>query len=196
MKLNHLISYRTTDDDFDFTQGVQANIINSIAIRHPFSSDSAGSRCFEIDSYDKIDNYDPQKKLSMIQANNITLINLEENNQGLVKESIHIKEKSFLTLTNSIVSGFAPFLLMDGKIGLNPDNLSKITLKNILVNNCKGSIVSEEQNYNDKLKYWPDPSSMGIEFSSIAINDLFKSSQVKLNPDFRKKESAVLVSTN
>ena len=132
----------------------------------------------------------------MIQANNITLINLEENNQGLVKESIHIKEKSFLTLTNSIVSGFAPFLLMDGKIGLNPDNLSKITLKNILVNNCKGSIVSEEQNYNDKLKYWPDPSSMGIEFSSIAINDLFKSSQIKLSPDFRKKESAVLVSTN
>ena len=196
VKLNHLISYRTTDDDFDFTQGVQANIINSIAIRHPFSSDSAGSRCFEIDSYDKIDNYDPQKKLSMIQANNITLINLEENNQGLVKESIHIKEKSFLTLTNSIVSGFAPFLLMDGKIGLNPDNLSKITLKNILVNNCKGSIVSEEQNYNDKLKYWPDPSSMGIEFSSIAINDLFKSSQIKFSPDFRKKESAVLVSTN
>ena len=196
VKLNHLISYRTTDDDFDFTQGVQANIINSIAIRHPFSSDSAGSRCFEIDSYDKIDNYDPQKKLSMIQANNITLINLEENNQGLVKESIHIKEKSFLTLTNSIVSGFAPFLLMEGKIGLNPDNLAKISLKDIIVNNCKGSIVSEETSHNDKLKYWPDPSTMGIEFSSIAINDLFKSSQIKLSPDFRKKESAVLVSTN
>lgn len=196
VKLEHLISYRTTDDDFDFTQGVQATISNTIAIRHPFSSDASGSRCFEVDSYDKIENADPNKKLTTIQASNITLVNLEENNQGLVKEAIHLKEKCYFSLKNSVVSGFAPFLLLDGKIGLNPDNLAKIVLKDIAVNNCKGSIVSEDQSFNDKLKYWPDPTAMGIEITTTPIANLFKSSQVKNNPDFRIKETAVIVSTN
>lgn len=196
VKLEYLISYRTTDDDFDFTQGTQAILNNSIAIRHPFSSDASGSRCFEIDSYDKIENFDSDKKLTAVQASNITLVNLEENNQGLVKEAIHIKEKSFFNLKNSVVSGFAPFLLMEGKIGLVPENLSKITLKDISVNNCTGSIQSEEQSHNSKLKYWPDPSSMGIEFSNIPIADFFIAAQVKNNPDFRKKETKALVSTH
>ena len=196
VKLTHLISYRTTDDDFDFTQGVQANISNTIALRHPFSSDAAGSRCFEVDSFDKIENYDSNKKLTNIEASNITLVNLEENNQGLVRESIYIKEKCYFSLKNSIVSGFAPFLLMENKIGLIPDNLTKIKLKNITVNNCKGAIVSEEQSFNDKLKYWPDPATMEIEFTSLSITDLFKSTQIKSNPDFRKKEGASVVITN
>jgi hypothetical protein len=196
VKFDHLISYRTTDDDFDFTQGAQANITNSMAIRHPFSSDAAGSRCFEVDSYDKIENADPTKKLTSIQASNITLVNLEENNQGLVKEAIHLKEKTFFSLKNSVVSGFAPFLIMDGKIGLNPDNLAKIVLKDILINNCKGSIMSEEQSFNDKLKYWPDPTAMGFEFLNNSNSILFKSAQIKNNPDFRLKESTIVVSTN
>ncbi|MGL2986161.1 hypothetical protein ACSVH5_01070 [Flavobacterium sp. RSSA_27] len=196
VKLDHLISFRTTDDDFDFTQGVQATMTNSIAIRHPFSSDAAGSRCFEIDSFDKIENSDPSKKLTSIQASYITLVNLEENNQGLVREAIHLKEKTCFSLKNSVVSGFAPFLLMDGKIGLNPDNLSKIVLKDILINNCKGSIESQEQSFNDKLKYWPDPTSMGFEFSNNPNSNLFKSEQIKINPDFRLKEGTLVVSTH
>jgi hypothetical protein len=57
--LSNIISYRSTDDDFDFTQ--ETKISNSIAIRDPFSSDVAGSRCFEIDNYDKIENCDVKK---------------------------------------------------------------------------------------------------------------------------------------
>lgn len=196
VQLDHLISYRTTDDDFDFTQGAQAILNNSIAIRHPYSSDASGSRCFEIDSYDKIENYDPNKKLTAIQANNITLVNVEENNQGLVKEAIYVKEKSNFSLKNSVVSGFAPFLLMDGKIGLFPENLAKISLKDITVNNCTGAIMSEEQSHNSKLKYWPDPAAMGIEFSNIPTAELFIAAQVKNNPDFRKKETKLFVSNN
>jgi hypothetical protein len=196
VKINNLISYRTTDDDFDFTQGAQIEMNNCIAIRHPFSSDASGSRCFEIDSFDKIENYDPDKKLTSVQASNITMVNLEENNQGLVKEAIHIKEKTILNLKNSVVSGFAPFLLMDGKIGLSPENLSKITLRDINVNNCTGSIMSEEQSFNSKLKYWPDPASMGIEFTTIPTTEFFIATQVKNNPYFRKKETKIVVSTN
>jgi hypothetical protein len=56
--LSNIISYRSTDDDFDFTRSTSQN--HSIA-RDPFSSDVAGSRCFEIDNYDKIENCDVTK---------------------------------------------------------------------------------------------------------------------------------------
>ena len=144
VNFDNLISFRATDDDFDFTQGVQCNISNSIAIRHPFSSDKSGSRCFEIDSYDKVENADLTKKLTKITANAITLVNAEENNQGLVREAIHVQEKSYLNLNNSVISGFSPFIVLDAKIGYLSENLAKIKLQNLLINNCTASIQSED----------------------------------------------------
>ena len=71
------------------------------------------------------------KKLTNVKANNITFVNIEENNQGLVREAIYLKENCNLTFTNSIVSGFAPFVLLGEKITLSPENFAKINLKNI-----------------------------------------------------------------
>ncbi|MEM0578330.1 hypothetical protein [Flavobacterium polysaccharolyticum] len=192
INMNNLISFRCDDDDFDFSEGVQATITNSIAIRHPFSSGSGNSRCFEIDSYDKPENADLTKKLTNVKANNITFVNIEENNQGLVREAIYLKENCNLSFTSSVVSGFAPFLLLGEKITLSPDNFSKIELKNVMLNRCKENLVSEEQSYNGKLKYWPDPASM-FDMTSTPITDLFTSVDLKNNPDFRKKESPILV---
>lgn len=190
--MKNLISFRCDDDDFDFSEGVQANLSNSIAIRHPFSSGSGNSRCFEIDSYDKPENADLTKKLTNVKASNITFVNIEENNQGLVREAIYLKENCNLSFTSSVVSGFAPFLLLGEKITLSPENFSKIELKNITLNRCKENLVSEEQSFNGKLKYWPDPASM-FDITTTPITDFFTSIDLKNNPDFRKKESPMLV---
>lgn len=187
LNMNNLISYRTTDDDFDFTQGAQINISNSIAIRHPFSSDISGSRCFEVDSYDKIDNTDMTKKMTKINANNITLVNLEENNQGLVRESAHIGENTFFNLTNSVVSGFAPFVLLNGNIGNGNENLSKIILKNIIANNCNGGITSESLSNDAGIKNWYSNPEFAIESTKIKSDELFLTPNIKGNPDFRIK---------
>ena len=185
LNLNNLISYRTTDDDFDFTQGAQININNSIAIRHPFSSDVSGSRCFEVDSYDKIGNTDMSKKLTKINANNITLVNMEENNQGLVRESIYVKENTFFNLTNSIVSGFAPFVLLEGNIGNGDVNLSKISFKNLIVNNCNGAITSEAGGANATIQQFYSNPTFDINYTSFKNNQLFTTPNIKGNPDFR-----------
>lgn len=185
LNLTNLISYRTTDDDFDFTQGAQINISNSIAIRHPFSSDVSGSRCFEVDSYDKIQNTDMSKKLTHINASNITLVNLEENNQGLVRESIYIKENTFFNLTNSIVSGFSPFVLLEENIGNGTVNLSKITFKSIIANNCNGGVTSESSGTNASLQNWYDQPEFAIEYSKLKNSELFTTPNIKGNPDFR-----------
>lgn len=185
LNLNNLISYRTTDDDFDFTQGAQININNSIAIRHPFSSDVSGSRCFEVDSYDKIGNTDMSKKLTKINANNITLVNMEENNQGLVRESIYVKENTFFNLTNSIVSGFAPFVLLEGNIGNGDVNLSKISFKNLIVNNCNGAITSEAGGANATIQQFYSNPTFDINYTSFKNSQLFTTPNIKGNPDFR-----------
>jgi len=195
LNMSNLISYRTTDDDFDFTQGAQINISNSIAIRHPFSSDVSGSRCFEVDSYDKIDGTDI-KRLTKINASNITLVNLEENNQGLVREAIHIKENTFFNLTNSIVSGFMPFTLLEGNIGNGEVNLAKITFKNLVVNNCNGGIISESSSNNTDLQSYYSNPQYDIDFTKIKNSDLFTMPNIKGNPDFRINQNNTIAIGN
>lgn len=185
MIMSNLVSYRTTDDDFDFTQGAQINISNSIAVRHPFSSDVSGSRCFEIDSYDKIQNTDMSKKMTKINASNITLVNLEENNQGLVRESVFVRENTFFNLNNAIVSGFTPFVLLEGNVGNGNESLSKITFKNVVVNNCNGGITSESTSINSTLDNWYNKPENGIGYTKMKNSELFLMPNIKANPDFR-----------
>lgn len=195
LDMSNLVSYRTTDDDFDFTQGAQINISNSIAIRHPFSSDISGSRCFEVDSYDKIENTDI-KKLTKINATNITLVNLEENNQGLVREALHIRENTFFNLTNSIISGFTPFTLLETNIGDNEANLSKITFKNLVVNNCNGGITSESTSNNSGIQAFYSKPEYDIDFTKIRNIDLFTMPNIKASPDFRINQNNTIAIGN
>jgi hypothetical protein len=189
---NNLISYRSDDDDFDFSEGVQATIDNSIAIRHPFSSGSGNSRCFEIDSYEKTENADLTKKLTNVKANNVTFVNIEENNQGLVREAIYLKENATLSFTNSVVSGFSTMALLGEKITLTPENFSKIAFKNITINRCKENLISEEIGFNGKLKYWPDPAAMEFEITTVPIAEFFNSIDIKNIPDFRVKQNPMV----
>jgi hypothetical protein len=195
LNLNNLISYRTTDDDFDFTQGAQININNSIAIRHPFSSDVSGSRCFEVDSYDKIGNTDMSKKMTKINASNITLVNLEENNQGLVRESIFVREDTFFNLSNSIISGFSPFVLLEGNIGNGNENLAKMSFKNTIVNNCNGGITSESSSSNASIQNFYNPNS-GNQYTKMKNTELFTAPNIKGNPDFRANVNNTLAIGN
>lgn len=194
--MNNLISYRATDDDFDFTQGVQCSINNSIAIRHPYSSDISGSRCFEIDSYDKIENSDSTKKLTKVIANNITLVNLEENNQGLVREAAHIGENSYFTLSNSVISGFSPFVILQNKIGDGTVNLEKINLNGLIINSCQGGILSENTNFDSGIKNWYQNPSFGLEYTNKKNIELFTDLNIKGNPDFRTNTNNTLASGN
>lgn len=194
VNFNNLISYRATDDDFDYTQGVQCNISNSLAIRHPFSSDISGSRCFEIDSYDKPENTDFSKKLSKITAHNITLINMEESNQGLVREAIYVKDKSYFSLNNSVVSGFKQCVLLDGKMAVIPVNLAKINLQGILINNCESNIQSETAANNTEIMNWYNNDSFSLEYSKVPNSSLFYEPNTKRIPDLRLKPNNVVVS--
>lgn len=195
VNFNNLISFRATDDDFDFTQGVQCTISNSIAIRNPYSSDFSGSRCFEIDSYDKIENADITKKLTKITANNITLINTEDNNQGLVREAVYIKEKSYFNINNSVIDGFSSCVLLENKIGALPANLAKINIQGLQINRCKGIVQSENAEVNTELSNWYNSDTFSLEITKFNAIELFMLPDVKKIPDYRTRNTSPLASS-
>ena len=159
---SNMISYRANDDDFDYSMGIQSTVSNSIVIRNPYASDNTRSRCFEIDSYDKIENYDPTKKKTYIKLNNVTMTNDEENTMGLVKEAISLKTDSFIEVNKCLVAGFSSFIALDEKY-LEGDNFKKIKVYNTTVDSCSELFTNEAllkaQNANnwfmqtDKLLY-------------------------------------------
>lgn len=179
--LNNLVSFKATDDDFDFTQGVQATISNSLVLRNPFVSSPTISRCLEIGNYNKKENTDFSKKMTSVFANNLTLINTEENNNGLVKEAVYITEGCSLRLQNSLVYGFNQGLILDDKIA-NNDGIKKIIVDNTIFNSC---------NAVAKFETSADPLDFNyLEITKSIQTDLFFESNFKKTVDFRMKNTS------
>src|SRR5690606_22883131 len=73
---SQLVSYKSINDDFKFTQGVQARLYNSLAVRSSYlSSNKDGSRCLEVKGYEKKNETDFTKKFTSVSASNVTLLN-------------------------------------------------------------------------------------------------------------------------
>lgn len=183
VKAQKLVSFRAADDDFDFTQGVQAEFSNSIALRHPFSSNPGNPRCMEVKSYNEIEKFDPQRSKTNVKATNITLVNVEDNKQGLIKEAVYVSNEANLSLSNSVVYGFRDFLMLD-KYPMMDEFEKFVKLKNLVVGHCTNIFSSMN---GERLGLDTDyiTSKNGIETSDGLINDYFKTPDFSITPDFR-----------
>jgi hypothetical protein len=186
INFSNIISYRANDDDFDYSMGVQSTMNNSIAIRNPYASDNTRSRCFEIDSYDKIENYDPTKKKTFIKINNVTMTNDEENTMGLVKEATSLKTDSFIEVNKCLVAGFSSFIAFDDKY-ISEDNFKKIKVYNSTVDSCTELFTNEALQKVQTVNDWFMKSDKLLYTSTVGINNLFINNNVKKKPDFRLK---------
>lgn len=183
---SNLISFKANDDDFDLSFGVQATINNTIAIRYPYTSDNTRSRCFEIDSYEKVANYDTSKKLTLVKLNNVTMVSNEINDQGLVKEAVSLKSDSFLEMNNCAVIGFASFMALDDKY-LEADNFKKIKVTNTTIDSCKEIFTNETLFKAENVNNWFKQKDKFLTISNVGINDIFMNNNLKSKPDFRIK---------
>lgn len=184
VKVEKLVSFRAADDDYDFTQGVQANISNSMALRHPFSTAlDQQSRCMEIKAYNSIERYDSQVNKTNVNATNLTLVNTEDNKQGLVKEAVFISNDAVLNLNNSVVYGFKDFLMVS-ELSLMNEFDKFIKLKNLVIAHCGNNFSTAK---NDIIRMDIDAifSKNNISVSDGLIGDHFKSTDVASAPDFR-----------
>lgn len=180
----NLISYRAIDDDFDFTEGVQCKISNSIAIRNSFVSSPEGSRAIEMDSYDIASNVDLTKKVTTVEATNLTLVNDNNENSGIINEAIYIKEKTKLKFKNSIITGFKNGVIFGGSINEN-EVVEAFQMENILFNYCETLYRKEDAKYALFIDNLYQDKGHLIESDTIETNKIFRESDLKKIPDFR-----------
>ncbi len=187
--LNNVISYRAFDDDFDYSMGIQTTVSNSIAIRNPYTSDNTRSRCFEIDSYDKVENYDPAKKKTLVKLNNVTLLNSETgtaDSMSLIKEAISVWSDSFLEVNRCVVVGFSSFIAFNDKY-LEGDNFKKVKVYDCLIDSCTELFTNEKLFKAESANNWFTQQDKLLEVSKVGMSNLFKNTDLKKKPDFRLK---------
>ena len=121
VNLTKMISFKSSNDDYKFNYGTQCQIENSLAVRSSYLTNSTGSRCLNVLSYNKKEEVDFTKKHTFVTARNLTLVNNSENvkadiDSGLIKEGVYIADNASIDFKKSVISGFNPAILLDKAI--------------------------------------------------------------------------------
>ena len=191
LNLNKIISLRAGDDDFDFTEGAQSTISNGLAIRYPYISDPLRSRSLEIESYEKITAFDPTKKKTAVKLQNVTLLENEVNDAGLIKEAIYLNKDSYLSLENVLVTGFKSCIAFDDYY-FEKQNYKNVQIKNVEIDNCKTNFSDTNDttslDTDDMLiiiDEWFSTPIGNLTKTDIGFKDLFIDNELRKQPDFR-----------
>lgn len=110
----NLVSLKSRDDDFDFTQGHKAELINVLAIRHPYITSNNGSYAIEIDGYDSKIGFKNTTKLTTADITGATLVTLtDQTNYNHSRAAISVNNLAELYLNDSTISGFSDVVHLD-----------------------------------------------------------------------------------
>ena len=196
-----MVSFRSSKNDYEFNNGTQCNIVNSLAVRSPYVSSADGSRCMYVSSYDDIENVDSTKNSTYVSAENLTLVNISDDLDsdikiGLVQEAIYIGEDASFTIDKSVISGFNPAVILDDKIKINNENLEKIAFTRTYFNNCEGNIFRKGYTNNDDLESWYGSRAFNNLYSKGPDYETFIEAESAKYPDFRLRVNKIIASND
>ncbi|WP_418603976.1 hypothetical protein [Hwangdonia sp.] len=197
--LHKAVSYKSNSNDFKFNFGAKCMLSNSLAIRSPYVSNSAGARCLLINSYDNKEEIDFSKQGTTVVAKNLTLITDTDDltsaiQQGLVKEAVYVGHNASLEMNKSVISGFNPAVLFEDKIKVNQENLEKIKFTDMYFNNCNGNIFVENNMNNEDLENWYGNSAFFNVYSKSDNSETFIDLNNKRRPDYRLRINKIIAS--
>ena len=197
LKLNKIVSYRASTNDYKFNYGAQCILQNSLAVRSPFSSNSSGSKCLEVASFEKKEEVDFSKSGTVVTARNLTFYNETDNlkadiEKGLVKEAVYVSENASLHMDKSVITGFNPAVIFESTISINQYNLEKIKFTNMYFNNCKGNIFVENNSNNEDLENWYGNSAFFNVYSKSQDSETFIDIKNNKKPDFRLRINKII----
>jgi hypothetical protein len=197
--MSKVVTLRSNGDDFQFTQGAQCKIDNSLAIRHSYYSGSSRSRCFNVKSYEKKEETDFSKALTNVTAQNVTMVNGSDSlasdlAAGLVKEAVFVENNTSVAFKKSVISGFSPAVVLDDEIAIDDKNLKKMRFEQMYFNNCKGNIFVENSTNNEDLEdYYGSPTYYNL-MQNTNNAEMFIDIANPKNPDFRLKIGKITAS--
>ncbi|MGY3791426.1 hypothetical protein [Aquimarina sp. 433] len=183
----NLISYKANDDDFDFTQGYRGELINIVAVKHPYITSNNGSYAIEVDGYNKKIGFDNTKILSSIDITGATLISLvDESNYTHTRAAISINNLGELYINNSSISGFSDVVQLDKTFSTLGMIETAFKLDNSFFNVHKEGVITHNDIKNSTfnlLKY------NRFTKSFKQPEEIFSAPLDKTNPDFSLKNS-------
>lgn len=197
VKLQKMVSFRSSQNDYKFNYGAQCLIENSLAVRSPYVSSSYGSRCLQIVSYNKKEEVDFTKQPTTVIARNLTFVNDSESlksdiEKGLVKEAVYVGENTSLEMDKSVISGFNPAVILEDKININQKSLERIKFVNMYFNNCNGNIFVENNSNNEDLENWYGNSAFFNVYSKSNNAETFIDLANSKKPDFRLRINKII----
>lgn len=181
----NLVTFKNSQHDFDFNEGTQVNISNSLAFKFPYFADASASNCMDIKSYLDINDTDFSKKLTTVTASNITMVNFDEKLEGIVNQAILVSENATLSLTNSVLHGFFPAVVLSNEI--IEDKLKNVLLQNNLFNFCKNSIANSKKDLKADVGAHYATESFKNKFDYFDIVEIFEVPDFKSNSNFMLK---------
>lgn len=199
--LEQLVSFKSSSTDYKFNHGTQVWISNSLAIRSPYVSGAAAARCLYVADYNVKDEVDFTKEQTFVAAQNLTLINISSDlkndiNMGLVNEAIYVGADASFSIDNSVISGFNPAVILDNKIVIDTENLSKLSFTRTYFNNCKGNIFRKGFSNNADLENWYGSRSFDNVYSKGPDSETFIDAKNKTRPDFRLRINRIIASND
>ena len=200
-KMNQFVSYKSHGSDFIFNYGSRSNLQNSLAIRSPFTSNDEIPRCLELLSYNKKEECDFSKEMTLLAAENLTFINISEDleshiKMNLINEAVYIGENASLNMSKTVISGFNPAVILQDGIVLNQANLEKINFSEMFFNKCNGNIFLENNTNNDDLENWYGNSSFFNVYSKGSNAETFIDIKNERRPDFRLRINKIIAAND
>ncbi|MDB5256473.1 MAG: hypothetical protein JWM14_1168 [Chitinophagaceae bacterium] len=182
----NIISYKCSDDDFDFNYGYQGKVQEGISFRNPLIGDFSGSRCFEVDSYnaDK-KGFDANKRITKVEAYNFTLIQYDlngNNKTSFCSEALQIGPDCQVSISNSVVSGFTTIFKV--KNAAYKDDLAKGTVK-IENNSFNGMNALFAGNNAEELRKHLENQPVKNILSDAKPSELFVEINNKIYPNLK-----------
>lgn len=201
VNLEKLVSYKSNIHDFEFNYGVQCRISNSLAIKSPYVSGAVASKTMNILAYDLQEEADFSKLHTVVNAENLTLMNLSNDlsydiKVGLVNEAIFIGNHTSFSIDRSVISGFNPAVILDENITLNSENLEEIQFTRTYFNNCNGNIFKNGFSNNDDLENWYGSRVFDNVYSKGPDSETFIASANARRPDFRLRINKIVATSN
>lgn len=188
VNLDHIIAFRTNDDDFDADFGYSGKVQFGVSLSDTGIADVSTKNGFEIDNDA---NGSTQGPLTSAVFSNMTVIGAYHNKgfvdqTGLHGRGAHIRRNSSVSIFNSAWIGWKEGIRMDGSNTLNKYVTDSATLaNNVFAGNLTQFTVAGGADATVFTTYVTNPANLNRQFNEVAdamLQDAYNYNDPKFNP--------------
>jgi len=192
VNMNHLVTFKTTDDDLDTDNGFSGKVQFAVILRDPNIADVSGSNAFESDN-------DASGTTATPYTNpvfcNISVFGPKSDTANTVngnfKRGAHIRRSSKACIYNSLISGFPVGLLVDGTNSETNATNDALQIRNTIISGCNTPLAVASGSTFD-IATWFNNAAYGNSIQ-YANSNLANDPYNLTNPDFLPKTGSPLL---